>query len=285
MEVIESLSITEHFKLLNDPRVDRTKMHSLHDILVIAICAVIGGADSWTDVEMFGKSKEEWFRRFLKLPNAIPSHDTFGRVFSMLDPEEFGQCFIRWLTAVAKKLTGKVISVDGKTIRRSFDRASGKGAIHMVSAYASECQLVLGQVKTQAKSNEITAIPELLRMLDISGCIVTIDAMGCQKEIVRKIVNQKGDYVLGLKGNQGTLHKEVSEYFEWAKANQFKDVPHDFYETVEKEHGRIEVRRYFCTNEIEWFEDIGQWFNLRSIIMVEATRTIGDKTSYETRYY
>lgn len=278
-------SITRHFGELTDPRVERTKLHSLHDVLVIAICAVICGADAWTDVEIFGRAKKEWFSSFLELSNGIPSHDTFGRVFAALDPLEFSECFANWLADVARNLKGQVVAIDGKTLRRSFDTASSKQAIHMVSAWAAETRLVLGQLKTEQKSNEITAIPELLKMLELSGCIVTIDAMGCQREIVADIVEQGADYVICLKGNQGTLHDDVKKFFDWAMKENFKEFPHDFAESVDKGHGRVEVRRCWCTSDASWFQELPKWKGLSSFAMVESERTVGTETSVERRYF
>ena len=210
----QGASIMDHFRNLEDPRIERSKRHQLLDIVAIAICAVICGADSWVYVEMFGKSKEEWFRTFLDLPHGIPSHDTFGDVFSRLDPEQFQRCFMEWTQAVSALLPGEVVAIDGKTVRRSHDKRAGKQAIHLVSAWASANTLTLGQVKTEEKSNEITAIPKLLEMLELSGCIVTIDAMGCQKEIARTIVDRGADYLLAVKENQGQLYQDIRDLFE-----------------------------------------------------------------------
>ena len=288
--VHESLgSIPTHFASLTDPRVERTKHHQLLDIMVIAICAVSCGADGWVDVEEFGKAKLAWFRSFLPLPNGIPSHDTFGRVFAALDPEQLQQCFLAWVQAVAASSDGQVVAVDGKQLRRSHDRTNGKAAIHMVSAWASANRLVLGQLKVDEKSNEITAVPALLQLLALKGCIVTIDAMGCQTEIVKTIVAQEADYVLALKDNQGTLHQEVQELFAHARATQFQDIASDFHETVTKGHGRIEVRRHWVITEAEYLEYLnpqGKWEQLQSIAMVEAERTVvGGSVTHETRYY
>lgn len=278
-------SITEHFESLPDPRVERTKQHLLQDILTIAICGVICGADSWVEMEQFGEAKQRWFRTFLGLPNGIPSHDTFGRVFAALDPEVFAQCFSSWIAAVSKVTKGSVVAIDGKTLRRSFDAGSQKAAIHMVSAWADRNQIVLGQVKTDQKSNEITAIPKLLRMLALKGCIVTIDAMGCQKKIAAQIVDCGADYVLSLKGNQGTMEAEVKEFFDWAMASKFKEVEHDFLETIEKDHGRLDIRRYWCTSEVGWFEDRDEWSGLLSFGRVESERHIGEEVTRESRFY
>src|ERR671933_3038807 len=206
-------SLPAHFAALDDPRMDRTKHHALLDILVIAVCAVICGADSWVEIEAFGHAKRNWFRTFLELPNGIPSHDTFGRVFAALDPEQFQTCFLAWVQAAAAICEDQIVALDGKTLRRSHDRSKGKAAIHMVSAWASSNRLVLGQVKVDEKSNEITALPALLKVLALKGCIVTIDAMGCQTEVVKTIVAQDADDVLSLKGNQGTFQHEVQALF------------------------------------------------------------------------
>jgi len=202
------------FEELDDPRIDRTKEHSLPDILGIAICGVICGADGWMQIEMFGQSKEKWFRSFLDLPSGIPSHDTFRRVFNMLDPGSFEKCFMAWIDDLAEASQGRLIAIDGKTIRRSLDVANGKAAVHMVSAWCNANKVVLGQLATEEKSNEITAIPKLLKLIDIGGAVVTIDAMGCQKEIAATIVDEDGDYVLQLKGNQGSLHDETVLLFD-----------------------------------------------------------------------
>ena len=277
--------IIEHFSSLTDPRILLKTRHKLIDIIVITLCAVLAGADEWTEIAEFGRIKEQWFRTFLELPFGIPSHDTFGRVFSMIRPEEFEKCFLDWVRAAFQNIAPQIIAIDGKTLRHSYDRSSNKAAIHMVSAWATENRLVLGQVKTEEKSNEITAIPELLRVLALKGCIVTIDAMGCQREIVKQIVEQQADYVISLKGNQGTLHKEVELLFQNAKQNGFKDLSHETYETTDGEHGRIEIRRFTTTAEVDWFEDKAKWEKLTSFGMVESERQIGDKTTRETRYY
>ena len=281
-------SLRDHFAPLKDPRIDRTKHHHLLDILVIAVCAVICGADSWVEIEEFGNAKLSWFRTFLELPNGIPSHDTFGRVFAALDPEQFQTCFLAWVQAVVTITNDQIVALDGKTLRRSHSRGKGKAAIHMVSAWACANRLVLGQVKVDEKSNEITALPALLQVLALKGCIVTIDAMGCQTEIVKTIVAQEADYVLSLKGNQGTLHREVQELFAHAQAPQFQEVAHDFHETVNKDHGRLEVRRHWMITEAEYLQYLNtkeRWAGLRSIGMVEAERHIGESVTRETRYY
>lgn len=281
-------SIGEHFNDLEDPRIDRTRHHRLLDIIAIAICGVICGADNWVDLELFGRSKEEWLRGFLSLPNGIPSHDTFGRVFARLDPEQFAQCFTSWVKAVSQLTQGQVIAIDGKTLRRSHDRANGKSAIHVVSAWASANHLVLGQLKVDAKSNEITAIPELLEVLELSGCIVTIDAMGCQKGIARQIVEQGADYVLALKENQGNLYQGVTDTFEGGLGSGFAGLEYDFYQTVGKGHGRIETRQCWVVSEpgvLEYLNEKGAWEGLGSVAMVRSKRVMGEEEEVENRYY
>jgi predicted transposase YbfD/YdcC len=279
-------SLLKHFSRLEDPRVERTKKHSLSDMLVIAVCGFICGVDGWVELEEFGKAKREWFEGFLELPHGIPSHDTFGRLFAALDPEAFSRCFMAWVKAVAEVTNGEVVAIDGKTLRRSFDRASSKAAIHLVSAWASSNGLVLGQVKTDGKSNEITAIPKLLELLHLEGCIVTLDAMGCQKEIVARIVEKGADYVICVKGNQQALHEATRVFFEEAREERFETVPHAYTETVDKEHGRFETRRYWVTAQLDYFRHKREeWAGLTSVGMVEAERTVDGETSKEVRYF
>lgn len=274
-----------HLSSITDPRIKRTQAHSLSDILLIAVCAILCGADSFADFERFGKAKQDWLESFLDLPNGIPSHDTFGRVFALMDPRQFSDCFTRWTQGLRKSLPAEIVAIDGKTLRRSHDRARGREPIHMVSAWGRENGLVLGQRKVDAKSNEITAIPELLRSLVLDGCIVTIDAMGCQKEIAQTITEAKADYVLALKGNQCTLHEDVKAFLEAAEANAFKDVEHDFLKTSKKDHGRMETRRYWVTEDITWLSSFAQWPSLRSIGMVESVRVLKGQTTLERRFY
>ncbi len=287
MSAKPQISIAEHFSQVKDPRRHHVE-HLLVEIIIIAICAVICGADSWVEVAEFGKAKQAWLQTFLLLPNGIPSHDTFGRVFGQIDPRSFQESFINWVNAVNRATAGQIIAIDGKRLRRSHDGRLGKQAIHMVSAWANEARLVLGQVKTDEKSNEITAIPQLLELLALRGCIVTIDAMGCQTEIAQKIVAAGGDYVLALKGNQGTLHDEVKDLFAYAREIEFKDVKHDFTQTIDKGHGRIEVRRYWTISDPEFITFLnskGKWAGLQSIGMVESQRTLAGRVSIEVRYY
>lgn len=285
MPTTAGASIHKYFATVTDPRVERTKLHLLRDILVIAICAVICGADTWVEMEAYGRAKEQWLRQFLALPNGIPSHDTFARVLARLKPEELQQCFLRWMQAVSEVTQGEVVAVDGKTLRRSFDRASGKSAIHMVSAWASANRLVLGQQKVDEKSNEITAIPALLQLLELKGCIVTIDAMGCQKAIARTIVDQGADYVLTLKANHGLLYEEVQRFFAWAQQRQFADVPHEYEHTLDGSHGRVEERRYWLVSDLTWLTAKQEWAGLESLGMVERQRTVAGKTTLDVHYY
>ncbi len=281
-------SLGEHFGNLEDPRRDQGKRHQLLDIIAMTICAVIGGAEGWSDVELFVKCKYEWFRRFLDLPNGVPCPDTFGRVFARIDPEQFRDCFMDWVRSVNRLTQGQVIALDGKTLRRSHDRNSGKSAIHMVSAWASENSLVLGQTKVDAKSNETTAIPELLSLLDVSGCIVTIDAMGCRKKIAQRIVSREADYVLAVKKNQGRLLEDVEDLFSCGQRAGFEDMEHDFCQTLDKDHGRIETRRCWTIDDPEQLSylDTGRkWPGLKSIGMVTAERRVGGRVPVESRYY
>lgn len=285
MDVEAPRGLLRAFADLKDPRMNRTKRHSLGDILAVAICAIICGADGWTQVAKFGRCKLKWFRTFLELPNGIPSHDTFGRVFAALDPRAFEECFLKWIAAVATASAGRLIAIDGKTIRRSLDTANGKAAIHMVSAWCQANHMVLGQLATDAKSNEITAIPELLQLLDVQGAVVTIDAAGCQKKIAATIIEQGGDYLLQLKGNQGGLHDETAMLFDQCLRDDCHGIAYSTTATVDKGHGRIEERRLWATSEVNWFAERGKWKNLRSLIRVRAKRTVGDHTSTEYRYY
>jgi len=273
------------FDSLEDPRMDRTKLHSLTDILTIAICATICGADGWPDVALFGVCKEKWFRTFLDLPNGIPSHDTFRRVFMLLKPEDFEQCFLEWMAELSDASGGRLIAVDGKTIRRSLDAASGKAAVHMVSAWCDANEMVLGQIAADEKSNEITAIPRLLKLIDIADAVVTIDAMGCQKEIARTIIQEKGDYILQLKGNQGGLHDETVALFDQCLRDDCLGIAYTTAKTINKGHGRIEQRTIWATEDVSWFAERAQWVGLKSLVRIRRQRTIGGETSSEVHYY
>jgi predicted transposase YbfD/YdcC len=258
--------------------------HKLIDILVIAVAAILCGADDWVAIETFGKARKSWFKRFLELPNGIPSHDTIGRVFSLLSTEAFERCFIAWMGSLLDDV-GDVIAVDGKTVRRSHDRSRGRSAIHVVSAFATDAGVALGQVKTEEKSNEIRAIPELLKALDIKGCTITIDAMGCQKAIAEQIIEQEGNYLLSLKGNQGKLHDDVLRVFGEADAVDFRGYEMDYHETSEKGHGRLDLRRYWTLDSREHLSEGKPWAELKTIAVVESERTANGKTTSEMRYY
>ena len=276
------------FASLRDPRVERTKHHQLLDIILIAICAVLCGAEGWVEVEAFGKAKKKWLKRFLALPHGIPSHDTFGRVFAALDAAKFQRCFLEWVQAVNVLTAGQVVAIDGKTLRRSHDQRQGKAALHLVSAWATANRLVLGQVAVDAKSNEITAIPELLRLLDLKGCIVTIDAAGTQTAIAEQIVAGGADYVLALKGNQKGLAEDVARLFEWAHTIDFAELEHDHLRTVSKGHGRIEIRQCWTIADPRFVGDLRQgrqWKSLRSVAQVTLERRVGEQVTVETRYY
>lgn len=281
-------SLTEHFALLEDPRAEHLTDHKLIDIIMIAICAVICGAETWTDIELFGNERFDWLRQFLELENGIPSHDTFGRVFAGIDAEQFQVCFASWVQAVFHATKGQVIAVDGKQARRSHDRTNGKHAIHVISAWATANHLVLGQRKVDEKSNEITAIPELLRLLDVSGCIVTLDAMGCQTEIAEQIIDQEADYVLTVKENQGHLYEDIDLFFQLAHQNDFQKINYTFDRTVNKGHGRIETRQCWAISgedSLQFLRDHEQWKGLRTIAKVNSQRQVKSKITIETRYY
>ncbi|MCP4184542.1 MAG: ISAs1 family transposase [Hyphomicrobiales bacterium] len=283
-----NISIQQAFADMGDPRVVGRTTHKLIDIVVIAICAIICGAESWVDVEVFGKSKEAWLRQFLELPDGIPVHDTFGRVFGQLDAEAFQQSFNRWVKSAFTVSSGQVVAIDGKTVRRSHDKTLGKKAIHMVSAWAQESGIVLGQVKTDEKSNEITAIPELLNQLYLKGCIVTLDAMGCQKAIAETIIERGADYVLPVKGNQGNLEADLQDWFDYAQQTQFKETPHTYAKTINKGHGRIEIRECWAIDDPLTFDYIRHfegWTGLRSIALVRRERRVKEQVSVETQLY
>jgi predicted transposase YbfD/YdcC len=285
-----SHSLQYHLSIIPDPRRNRTRRHDLVDILTIAVCAMLCGAETFVDMAQFGREKQAWFEERLQLRGGIPSHDTFNRVFRHLDPERFKEAFANWIMDVQQtlkerqregELKDQIIALDGKTLRRSFDKVTGQSAIHMVSAFSAVNSLVLGQVKVDQKSNEITAIPALLSLLDVQGCIVTIDAMGTQKEIARQIVEQQGDYVLALKENHPTLYDSVKRFFDEEQKAKFQGQPYEVFETVEKGHGRIEKRRHvqvdLATTDPEgkkWLDPNNEWKGLTTIVMVERERTI-----------
>jgi predicted transposase YbfD/YdcC len=275
------------FAHVEDPRVERTKLHRLRDIIILAICGVICGAEGWVEIEECAKAKEAFFMELLDLPNGIPSHDTFGRVFALLDPKQFEASFVQWVQGISQTVKG-VVAIDGKTLRRSHDRAAGKKPLHLVSAWAVENRLVLAQLATEEKSNEITAIPLLLEQLVLKGCIVTIDAMGTQIKIAEQIIEQGGDYALALKDNHGNLFDEVKATFALAEKEGFQDSHWESDRQVEKGHGRLEIREQWTLSDpaiLAYLDPEHQWKGLRGIGVVRAERRMEQKTTKETRYF
>lgn len=287
MKLRPKTTISEHFSAIEDPRLERTKKHQLIDIITITLCAVISGAESWSDIELFGNCKYDWFKSFLELPNGIPSHDTFNRVFARLNPKQLEKCFADWVKAINNLLSGEQIAIDGKTLRHSYDYNNGIDAIVMVSAWAKNSGLVLAQQKVAKKSNEITAIPKLLKILELSGAIVTIDAMGCQKAIVNQIVEQEADYLIALKKNQSNLYKRVDNLFKDVLANGQVGYNQSNYSIDEDSHGRTENRHYHVLNNISLVIDSEQkWSNLNSVVRVEYLRQFKNgKSQIENRYF
>jgi len=294
MQIHPKVSLIEHFQDLPDPRVNRTKDHDLIDLVVIAVCTLLCAGESFNDMEDFGHAKHDWFKTFLPLRNGIPSHDTFNRLFAALDPKAFLDCFLRWTQSLRQAVPQEIVALDGKALRRALN--ADQSVKYVVSAWAESNGLVLGQLKVADKSNEITALPELLRVLELSGCIVTVDAMGTQKKIAQEIIDADADYVLALKGNHETVHEEVKTFLDEAVVEISKPRPVGIkpspaaatlavLETVEKDHGRIETRRYYQSAALNWFADRTKWADLRSVGMVEAIREIGGKRTVERRYY
>lgn len=281
-------SFDEHFCILTDPRVERTKLHPLRNIVTIALCGVLGGAESWTEIEQFGLAKQAWFAQFLDLSNGIPSHDTVGRVFAALDPQQFEAGCVSWVQAALADSQGEMIAIDGKTLRRSHDRATGQEALRLVSAFAQTNHVVLGQVKVEEARHEASAISPLLETLVLTDCIVTIDAAGTRPAIAEHIREQGGDYVLALKANQPRLHQEVTELFAETRARAFTGIAHEHHETLEKGHGRIERRQYWLLTDsayLAWLDPDEMWPGLRSVGLVEAERRVGNTVSTQTRTY
>lgn len=283
-------SIMAHLEQLEDPRMERRRLHNLTDILFISLCTLLCGGESFNDMEDFGKAKEDWLKGFLELPSGIPSHDTFNRVFSAIDTDQFMDCFMRWTESLRRVVNKEIVALDGKALRRAGER--NQPLPYIVSAWARENGLVLGQVKVDDKSNEITAVPELLQVLELEGCIVTIDAMGCQRKIAEKIIDCGADYVLALKGNQGTAYEEFKDFLDdvaerSGSPESSEKMPSgtQFFQEVGKDHGRIETRKYWQSDDIGWFADRAQWKGLRSVGMVESTREIGEQITVERRYY
>jgi predicted transposase YbfD/YdcC len=279
-------SFIKIFGNLKDPRMLKKTEHKLIDILVITVCATICRCDeSWENVEEFAEIRFDWLKKFLELPNGVPSHDTLRRVFLLLDPVEFQKCFYEWASRFHTKIAGETIAIDGKTVCGSYDRKLERKAIHIVSAWANENRLVLGQIKVDEKSNEITAIPKLLELLDITGCTVTIDAMGTQKDIAKKITDGGANYILGLKGNQGNLYNDAKAYIEDQLDKKITDNSHQTIETTDADHGRIEIRKYHLFTNIDWLTQRSDWSGLNGIGVVESSVEKGNKVSTERRYY
>jgi predicted transposase YbfD/YdcC len=268
-----------------DPRINRQRRHNLNDILTITVLATLGDAENWVEVVKFAECKFDWLDTFLELPNGIPSHDTFGRVFSLIDPDTFRAAFSEWVASIREVIPGEIVNIDGKCLRGTKDNAAGKAGIYMVSAWARRNRLVLGQVRTEEKSNEIKAIPKLLQLLDLNGCIVTIDAAGCQKNIATQICEGGADYVLAVKGNQPNLHNEIEGFFEQKEQGEHEEVAVSFHEETDSGHGRIETRRHWIVEDLSWLYVREKWEGLRFVDMVEAERQVGDHVSCERRYY
>lgn len=280
-----SKNIVEHFGNVPDPREDNSS-HRLVDIIAIVICASICGADTWNDIEEFARAKRRWLEGFLELPHGIPSHDTFSRVFARLDPQVLSERFHSWVAELRRSLEGEVVNIDGKTSRRSHDRAGGRSPLHTVSAWAHDAGLVLARQAVEEKSNEITAIPKVLELLELCGCVVTIDAMGTHSDIAEQIVDADAEYVLALKGNQATLYEEVGEYFEGIEESSELPPHIDYHKSVDTDHGRTEVRECWATADIEWIASKSSWKNLATICMVKTVRTIAEQESErKTRYF
>jgi predicted transposase YbfD/YdcC len=282
--ISEATVFLDYFKDLPDPRQRGKVVYPLDELLLLCLLAVLGGAETFVDIARFGEKKLGLLRRFRPFRDGTPAHDHLGDIFATLDAEKFQRCFVAWVAA----LTGApadVIAIDGKTLRRSYQKKGGKAPIHMVSAFAARQRLVLGQIKVAEKSNEIVAIPKLLDMLAIEGAIVTIDAMGCQRDIAATILDKKADYVLALKGNQGTLREDVEIFAAEQNANGFKDTTVSRYETVDGDHGRIETRTYTVIHDVAWLRQRHDWPGLRGVVMLESRREIGDKIEQETRFY
>ena len=281
----EAVGFLGYFQDLPDSRQAGKVVYPLDEVLLLSLLAVLAGAEAFTDIARFGQKKLDFLRRFRPFRDGTPPHDTLGDIFASLDAEKFQECFVSWVASVTGTPSG-VIAIDGKTVRRSGNKKKdGKAPIHMVSAFAARQRLVLGQVKVNEKSNEIVAIPKLLDLLSIEGAIVTIDAMGCQRDIAAKIIDKKADYVLALKGNQGSLREDVEVFVAEQQLNGFKDTTISQDETVDGDHGRIETRKTTVIHDVAWLQDRHKWPGLNSVVVVESTRQIGDKIETETRFY
>ena len=285
MDITAPEGLIEHFSKLQDPRVERNKKHELIDVIVLCVCAVLSGAEGWSDIEEFGRTKLDWLRRYVPLANGVPVDDTIARIISALSVSGFQDCFLSWMEDVVKLSDGEIIALDGKTHRRTHDRKRGVKALHMVSAWACRNGVVLGQVKTDEKSNEIVAVPQLLEKLELKGCIVTLDAMGCQRAIAKQVKEGGGDYVLTLKRNQPQLEREVRGYFEAAEEDDYERPEIGHEATSEEGHGRIEHRSYFLSTDLSSLSGVEKWNGLKAIGMVESERHSGGHVSIEQRYF
>ncbi len=285
MKLRPRISLIDHLEKLTDPRVERTKDHQLVDILTIAVLATICGADSFVAMETYGNSKYDWLKQFLELKNGIPSHDTFARVFARIDPSEFERCFRDWIQTISEVLPGEVVNIDGKKLKHSAPKGSGQKMVHLVNVWASEQRLVLAQEKVPSGTNEITVIPNLIKLLELKGCLVTIDAMGTQTEIARLLLSKEADYCLALKGNQKGLFTEVEQIVNEARTTDWQGIEHSFYSSIEKDHGRIEIRHYRTFSVDKLTRDLDRWPGLQSIGVVESERRVGNKITTSVRYY
>lgn len=279
------LLFLDHFADLPDPRRAQGQRHKLVDILFIALCAVLCGADDFTEMEEVGRAKESWLRQYLELPHGIPSHDTLGRVFALLGPQAFERCFLTWVRGAARLSAGTVVALDGKTVRRSYDTAQGCAALELVSAWARESRLTLGQAKVADHSNEIAAAPELLQVLALTGRIVTVDALNCQKETAAQIRVKEADYVLALRGDHATSHAQVQNFFHSVRGGRASGFTVSEYRSLDREHGRIEERHYWHINAPDYLHGFGEWGDLQSVGMVEAVREVKGRATTEQRYY
>lgn len=285
MEKPDPRDLRTYIARIPDPRIERNKRHKLLDIVMIVVSAMMCREEAWDEIAYWASMRKDWLSTFLELPNGIPSPDTLRRVFERINPKLLQRCLIDWINALRTAVAGEVIAIDGKTVRGAGVNDDGTLALHSVSAWAADARLSLAQLKTDEKSNEIVAIPYLLELIDISNCVVTIDAIGCQVKIAKEIVRKKADYVLALKGNQPNLLENVSGFFETEAAREFRDVRHQYLKTVDKGHGRVEVREYWQSDDIGWLAERKDWAGLASVGMVRRTRTVKGKETTETQFY
>lgn len=282
---MSTLDLLAHLSTLPDRRMPKKTLHRLDEMVFVAICAVISGAEGWSDIVDFAHTKLDWLKQFVRLDHGIPVDDTFARVLSVLSPKALTECLLTWTQGLAEQHPGEIIAIDGKTARRSHDRKRRHNPLHLVRAWATTQGMALGMVKTEVKSNEITAIPELLSLLELKGALVTLDAMGCQTAIAEQIVRQGGDYLLAVKDNQPTLHDALRDFFQTARAHQFAGIAHSFAEDVDTGHGRIETRRCWASECLQTLDQPGRWFGLKSLVLIERERIVGNRVSVEQAYY